>query len=131
MLDPFCGTGSLLISAAFLGARVVGSDTDADCLGLVDHDRENASRRSKNANFRRRKKGDDEEWSQSNFSTRSNFEYYNLSSNIEALVNCSVEHWAQVSSPSDSKINCFDLFDAVRFPLFIPFVICLHIFHRS
>lgn len=32
VLDPFCGTGSLLIAAAALGARVVGSDIDGDCL---------------------------------------------------------------------------------------------------
>ena len=31
--DPFCGTGSLLLAAASLGATVVGSDIDGECLG--------------------------------------------------------------------------------------------------
>ena len=34
ILDPFCGTGSLLIACAALGAVVVGSDIDAASLGL-------------------------------------------------------------------------------------------------
>ena len=28
MLDPFCGTGGILIEAHLLGARVIGSDFD-------------------------------------------------------------------------------------------------------
>merc|ERR1711871_822202 len=34
VLDPFCGTGSLLLNCAFLGATVLGSDYDCECLGL-------------------------------------------------------------------------------------------------
>jgi hypothetical protein len=34
VLDPFCGTGSLLIACSYFGARVLGSDIDRDCLGL-------------------------------------------------------------------------------------------------
>ena len=34
VLDPFCGTGSILFAAASLGAIVVGSDLDAEGLGL-------------------------------------------------------------------------------------------------
>ena len=32
MLDPFCGTGGLLIPASFFGATVIGSDIDARVL---------------------------------------------------------------------------------------------------
>ena len=36
MLDPFCGSGGLLLSSALLGARVVGADVDAELLSFSD-----------------------------------------------------------------------------------------------
>ena len=34
VLDPFCGSGGLLLSSALMGARVVGSDVDAELLSF-------------------------------------------------------------------------------------------------
>ena len=36
MLDPFCGSGGLLLSSALLGARVVGADVDAEILSFTN-----------------------------------------------------------------------------------------------
>ena len=36
VLDPFCGSGGLLISSALLGAKVVGADVDVDLLSFRD-----------------------------------------------------------------------------------------------
>ena len=36
VLDPFCGSGGLLLSSALLGARVVGADVDAELLSFSD-----------------------------------------------------------------------------------------------
>ena len=41
--DPFCGTGSLLLAAASLGATVVGSDIDGECLGYPNPPRTTSS----------------------------------------------------------------------------------------
>ena len=75
VLDPFCGTCSLLLACSFLGADVVGSDIDLDCLGLPytdkpslnylndpHHNLNNSelSKRSKNSNFKRNKGLDQE-----------------------------------------------------------------------
>ena len=93
VLDPFCGTGSLLISASFLGGNVIGSDIDADCLGLVNRTNADSTERSKNANFRRKIKGQSGEWSQLNESASSNFEFYGLQQRLVSLVACSIEEW--------------------------------------
>ena len=34
IVDPFCGSGSVLVSAAMCGRRWVGCDTDANCVGV-------------------------------------------------------------------------------------------------
>ena len=36
VLDPFCGSGGLLLSSALLGASVVGADVDAELLSFSD-----------------------------------------------------------------------------------------------
>ena len=36
VLDPFCGSGGLLISSSLLGAKGVGADVDADLLSFTD-----------------------------------------------------------------------------------------------
>jgi len=90
VLDPFCGTGSLLVAAAHLGAEVVGSDIDADCLGrrvlpsgLIE--------RSKNARFKR-KNGE----SQLDKSSRDNFVFYNLEHKLLDLIGVDASRWEQL-----------------------------------
>jgi tRNA G10 N-methylase Trm11 len=92
VLDPFCGTGSLLISAAALGANVVGSDIDGDSIyGLKGNNGE--KRRSKNGNFVRKGGGD-----QSDKSIRDNFIHYSLDKNLLALIDMNAEEWAESQS---------------------------------
>ncbi len=105
VLDPFCGTGSLLIAASFLGGYVIGSDIDGDCLGLVDRTNILSIERSKNANFRRKNKGQTGEWNQLNESTSSNFKFYGLQQRLVSLVACSIEEWL---TKDELKIMEFD-----------------------
>lgn len=99
VLDPFCGTGSLLISAAHLGAEVVGSDIDADCLGRRRIHSDPSSSlslssspsiivRSKNARFKR-KNGE----SQLDKSSRDNFVFYNLEHKLLDLIGVDASRW--------------------------------------
>jgi hypothetical protein len=104
VLDPFCGTGSLLSSAAHLGAEVVGSDIDADCLGRrrIHSDPSSSSSssvassssspsiiaRSKNARFKR-KNGE----SQLDKSSRDNFVFYNLEHKLLDLIGVDASRW--------------------------------------
>ena len=105
VLDPFCGTGSLLIAAAHLGAEVVGSDIDADCLGrrrihsnpasssLGSSSSSSSSSpsiiaRSKNARFKR-KNGE----SQLDKSSRDNFVFYNLEHKLLDLIGVDASRW--------------------------------------
>jgi tRNA G10 N-methylase Trm11 len=90
VLDPFCGTGSLLLPCAFLGADVMGSDIDADCLGLVDRDLLTYSDRSKNSNFVRLDGLKNEQLSGS---TRTNFEYYGLLPHLKGLFGVDAMKW--------------------------------------
>ena len=113
VLDPFCGTGSLLLSSAFLGADVVGADIDADCLGLVDLTNSTYKSRSKNARFKRRNKVNGLEWNQLNGSIIMNFEYYGLERKVLSLIACSVEAWSQLPSTGTPTVNEFPLFDAI------------------
>ena len=123
VLDPFAGTCSLLIAAANLGAMCVGSDIDADTLGLgvalsrtnADAEGERAllSRSKKNANFKR-KRGDGTLFVQVGGSPVDNFEYYMLGSKLEKLTCCNVGQWldAEMRSQSGSGVeeheNSFD-----------------------
>ena len=93
ILDPFCGTGSLLISASFLGGYVIGSDIDGDCLGVVNRTGIQSTERSKNANFRRKHKGRSDVWSQLNESASSNFNFYSLQDKLVSLMACNIEDW--------------------------------------
>ena len=97
VLDPFCGTGSLLIAAAHLGAEVVGSDIDADCLGRRRiHSNPSSSSssspsiiaRSKNARFKR-KNGE----SQLDKSSRDNFVFYHLEHKLLDLIGVDASRW--------------------------------------
>jgi len=101
VLDPFCGTGSLLIAAAHLGAEVVGSDIDADCLGRrrihsnpssLGSSSSSSSpsiiARSKNARFKR-KNGE----SQLDKSSRDNFVFYNLEHKLLDLIGVDASRW--------------------------------------
>ena len=96
VLDPFCGTGSLLIAAAHCGADVVGSDIDADCLGLLTdmfQTEENPGGipiywRSKNARFKR-----DRGYDQSQKCTRDNFAFYGLEHRLIGLLGVNAVDW--------------------------------------
>jgi len=113
VLDPFVGTGSLLIAATALGAHVVGSDVDADCLGLLEGGSDlPAKDRSKNNRFKRHgeRLGED----QLDRSTRDNFNYYGVSSQLEALLACDVREWIPSSTPNeDDVMQNYGLFDAI------------------
>ena len=120
VLDPFCGTGSLLIAAAHLGAAVVGSDIDADCLGRrrIDSDPSSSSRspsaaasssssssspsssiimRSKNARFKR-KSGIE---CQLDKSSRDNFVFYNLEHKLMDLIGVDASRWTMIGTDDD------------------------------
>lgn len=101
VLDPYCGTGSLLLPCCHLGAVVTGSDIDGDCLGLVDRDSLSVNNRSKNSNFVRQ---DGYQTMQSNGSTRSNFEYYGFSSQLQGLFAMDAVEWL-----SESRSEQFDV----------------------
>ena len=106
VLDPFCGTGSLLISSSFLGGDVIGSDIDADCLGLMNTTEVSCPERSKNANFIRRLKGQvGLEWNQLNESTSSNFMFYGLQQKLISLKACSIEEWLTADDLKDMKFD--------------------------
>lgn len=113
VLDPFCGTGSLLLSSAYLGADVVGTDIDADCLGLLDLANITYKERSKNARFKRRNKDNGEEWDQLHGNAQMNFAYYGLESKLSALISCSIEAWAEHPSASVPALDKYPLFDAI------------------
>ena len=101
VLDPFCGTGSLLLSAASLGAFVVGSDIDADCLGLVDRESIKYTDRSKNSNFIRT---DEYQSQQAEGSTLTNFQFYNLTSQLVALYGRDANEWCSETAEDHEQV---------------------------
>lgn len=137
VLDPFCGTGSLLLSCAYLQADVVGSDIDATCLGLgVHHNHINASAsdadgrkeaqlpeiaggptKFKNQNFKRH--GNRAGLDQSGMSTVTNFHYYGLEERLEALLACDIQTWVESPLSAEGALPCVgslrrgELFDAI------------------
>jgi len=101
VLDPFAGTCSLLLACAYLGADVVGSDIDLDCLGLPYKDRPSLnylndpyvnttelSKRSKNSNFKRNKG-----LSQEGLAPIDNFNYYGLRHHLKNLYGMDAKIW--------------------------------------
>ena len=88
VLDPFCGTGSLLVACAVLGADVVGADIDGECLGLVSNDSIPYLQRSKNVRFRR--KG---QVSQMEENILSNFQHYGLAARLAARMGIDASQW--------------------------------------
>lgn len=106
LLDPFCGTGSILIAAAHLGARVVGSDIDGDCLGLGE------DRVSKNSRFKRygmlNANNKKQSWrEQIGLSTVDNFRFYGLENRLVGLVG------KDVKDLLDEAALPIDKFDAI------------------
>ena len=101
VLDPYCGTGSLLLPCCHLGAFVTGSDIDGDCLGVIDRNSLSANNRSKNSNFIRQ---DGYQTMQINGSTRSNFEYYGFASQLRGLYAMDAVEWL-----SDTRDDIFDV----------------------
>ena len=101
VLDPFCGTGGLLLPCCHLGAIVTGSDIDADCLGLVDRGILAVNNRSKNSNFIRQNGYQN---LQMNGSTRSNFEFYGFESQLQDLHAMDASEWL-----SDNRVETYDV----------------------
>jgi SAM-dependent methyltransferase len=93
VLDPFCGTGSLLLSCAYLGANVVGSDFDVDCLGLAGTDSVPDKDRSKNSRFKRFGEFGGGQC-QLGKNTGDNFDYYGLKDRLVALIGMDAALWA-------------------------------------
>lgn len=104
VLDPFCGTGSLLLPCAYLGADVVGSDIDGDCLGALEREALPASNRSKNSNFIRHTAALQE--LQVNGSALSNFFYYGLGDRVKGLFAMDAMDWCGEQAE-------FGVFDAI------------------
>jgi len=91
VLDPFCGTGSLIIACASLGADVVGADIDGECLGLApDPTALPYLQRSKNVRFRR--KG---HVSQMEENILSNFRFYGLEDRLAARLAADAGRWLE------------------------------------
>ena len=114
VLDPFCGTGSLLIACGHFQAQLVGSDVDVDSLGmLADAATLPLYKRSKNSKIHRKVllSADDDEFSidstgcnvekgyksqrQLNLDTFSNFDEYGLQEHVCGLLAVDVAQWAQ------------------------------------
>ena len=127
VLDPFCGTTSLLLACAYLGADVVGSDTDLACLGLPYTDRPSLnylnepninstelSKRSKNSNFKRNKG-----MSQEGLTPVDNFNYYGLRKNLKNLYGMDAKLWdngdnvMELAPDIKDALNTYQLFDAI------------------
>lgn len=133
VLDPFCGTGSLLVACAVLGANVVGGDIDADSLGLLPKDSP-LNLRSKNSKFKRFTTGnrltqDSEAPMQLNADMVSNFDFYNISERLVGRVAGDARQWLQTPvmshslTPTDKirelevaegrSVHSFQQFDAI------------------
>jgi len=126
VLDPFCGTCSLLLACAYLGSNVVGSDTDLDCLGLPYINRPSLnylnepsinstvlSKRSKNSNFKRNKG-----MSQEGLTPVDNFNYYGLRKNLKNLYGMDAKLWCNDSNDElvpdiQDALKTYKLFDAI------------------
>jgi len=103
VLDPFCGTGGLLIAAANLGANVVGSDIDGDTLGIS-----NQLERSKNNRFVRKDNSN-----QLDKSVKDNFIEYKLINRLHGLHHMDVLEWAKPANKhSLNDIDTYE-FDAI------------------
>lgn len=101
VLDPFCGTGSLLVAGAHLGADVVGSDYDADSLGLLNEKVAAVipiKQRSKNSRFRRV-----DGFSQLGKSPVDNFEHYGTAAKLQQLFAADAAWW--VNTPFDDSFH--------------------------
>jgi tRNA G10 N-methylase Trm11/DNA-directed RNA polymerase subunit M/transcription elongation factor TFIIS len=108
ILDPFCGTGSLLIACASLGANVVGSDIDDDnfnstMISAPDLSDLSVKKKAKNSSFQRH--GLDI-LSQVGKSTVDNFIYYGLQDRLVGLIAVDAALWA---APTKGVINSKDI----------------------
>lgn len=91
VLDPFCGTGSLLLACAKLGALVAGSDIDPDNI-KVQESNSTYSDRSKNARFKRNTKtaGFEDQFDKC---AVDNFHYYGLHDRLLGLWEMDAGTW--------------------------------------
>lgn len=117
VLDPYCGTGSLLIACAHMGAEVIGSDFDSYNFGLdfPDAPTDEANLPSTdtttaatnpiivkygNRAFKRVKGRD-----QSNKSVFDNFKHYNMDDRCVAMINADSLCWI----PLDEEMHKSDV----------------------
>ena len=92
VLDPFCGTGSLLLAAASLGADVIGSDIDPFSFGIDPNaPLEETAGKSKNNRFKRKLESMNDV--QLNGGVRKNFEFYGLSDRLISLCSSDANNW--------------------------------------
>lgn len=121
VLDPFCGTGSILVSCAALGSKVVGSDIDADCLGLAtvrsdldvrplrERDRSKNVKLNKNRQHASKRLGSPRLSASpdgAGLSTPDNMQFYGLQDYLVGLLARDVRDWL---TPQDS----YGPFDAI------------------
>jgi tRNA G10 N-methylase Trm11 len=99
ILDPYCGTGSLLIACASLGANVVGSDIDEDNFNSIKISAPDMNdlqvkkkKKAKNTSFQRH--GLDV-LSQVGKSTVDNFVYYGFQDRLVGLIAVDAALWAE------------------------------------
>ena len=121
VLDPFSGTGGIILAAAYLGASVVGSDVDAGSMGIFQGDKKGEA--VKNTNFRRH--GLMKDHDQGDLDTSHNFIHYEMEDRLEALRACDVREWLKEGGGNgeDENIKLFQpnsdhniremLFDAI------------------
>jgi tRNA G10 N-methylase Trm11 len=127
VLDPFCGTGSMLLAACALGAKVVGSDIDAGCLGInsPEGEQNDTPKTSKNVNFKRfsrpnggasskicqeRTINGNRTWDQQfGLCTSDNFVFYNFGNSLLGLRHLDILDWLQPNGDH----NLPDVFDSI------------------
>jgi 16S rRNA G966 N2-methylase RsmD len=95
ILDPFCGTGSLIIACASLGANVVGSDIDEGNFNSIKNSTPDTfdlptKKRTKNTSFQRHGNNT----SQVGKSTVDNFIHYGLQDRLVGLMALDAALWA-------------------------------------
>jgi len=95
VLDPFCGTGSLLISSAALGAYVVGSDIDPGSFGANENNVSPSDGAEKSKNIRFKRKLESMNAAQLSGGVRQNFEYYQLENKLISLLPVDANTWTQ------------------------------------
>lgn len=127
VLDPFCGTGSLVIACAALGAdSIVGADCDADALGYgsrhtgdVDMAAAGRIRRSKNSKFVRKTAVGEQIYDQLNSSIQDNVEYYSFGSQVRDLLPLNAIEWTRHRQGASDIVEGFGKVNTKVTPLYV------------